>query len=139
MNTLKRCPFCGSEKVETKMLTSQGLEVAIVCCFDCGGQQRSLGSMKSTIRMWNARRGVKVEELNDIKSFIRKADFHREFHRNQFRSLWTAYCIRHNLEVDTMFYNKNLEELWHIITTSINIWDNINDFKSFMAEWLARR
>ena len=139
MDILKRCPFCGSEKVETKILANQGLDVAIVYCFDCGGQQRSLGSMESTIRMWNSRRGVKMEELNAIKSFILKADLHREFYCNQLCSLWTAYCIRHNLEIDTMVYNKDLEELWHAITTSINIWNSINDFKSFMAKWLTRR
>lgn len=139
MDTLKHCPFCGSEKVETKMLTSLGLDVAIVYCFDCGGQQRSLGSMENAIKMWNARQGIKVEELIGIESFIRKADFHREFHRNQFRSLWTAYCIRHNLEVNTMIYDKDLEELWHIITTLTNIWNNFNDFENFMAEWLTRR
>ena len=137
MNTLKRCPFCGSEKVKTKMLTNPGLEVAIVYCFDCGGQQRSLGSMESAIKMWNARQGVKMEELNDIKSFIRKADLYGGYCCNQLRSLWTAYCIKYDLDVDTMLYDKDLEELWHIITIATNIWNNINDFENFMAEWLV--
>lgn len=140
MNTLKRCPFCGAEKVKTKMLESPGLKVAVVYCTKCGGQQRCLGDMKDAIKMWNNRRDIKIDELNILKSFIHEAEFYIELYRNQFCSLWTAYCLRHNLIVDTMAYDKDLEELWHIITTrtapDTRIWHSYEEFENFMCKWL---
>ena len=33
----------------------------------------------------------------------------------QLRALWSAYCLRHNLDVDTRQYNDDLTMLWEVV------------------------
>lgn len=51
-------------------------------------------------------------EMAFMLAFARNEDFDFEVTRKQLRSLWTAYCIRHDYEVDTQHYDLDLRWIW---------------------------
>lgn len=51
-------------------------------------------------------------EWSFLLSFAREQDFFFEVTRKQLRSLWTAYCIRHDYEPDTREYDNDLRWIW---------------------------
>ena len=53
-----------------------------------------------------------ASEMAFMLSFARSQDFFYEVTRKQLRSLWTAYCIRHDYECDTKEYDDDLRWIW---------------------------
>ena len=85
----------------------------------------------------NDRRGEK-SELKFLKAFARESSFDNELCRDQFRSLWTAHCIYHNLDVDTRDYDTDLWELWEVVDESdCSDWHDYSTFYNFMCRFLA--
>ena len=54
----------------------------------------------------------RTAEFGYMKAFIVEGDFSDERYRAQLRALWTAYCLHHNLDVDTTEYDADLNGLW---------------------------
>lgn len=57
----------------------------------------------------------KDRELTFIQEYIAGAVLEDDICCNQLRSLWTAYCLRYDLDVDTSAYDKDLLSLWREI------------------------
>lgn len=53
----------------------------------------------------------RTAEFGYMKAFIVEGDFSDERYRAQLRALWTAYCLHHNLDVDTTEYDADLNGL----------------------------
>ena len=51
----------------------------------------------------------KKEEMAYIVAFAVEAFLDSEIDCNQLRALWTAYCLHHHLDVDTMEYDRDLK------------------------------
>lgn len=47
--------------------------------------------------------------------FARTQNFSFETNKKQIRSLWTAYCIRHDYEPDTDSYDNDLFWIWNVL------------------------
>lgn len=80
------------------------------------------------------------DELAYLLRFANKSFSGTELFRNQLRSLWTAYCFHHELEVDTFEYDKNLALLWDIIPddkSEIDKWASYEKFGNFMCQYLV--
>jgi len=86
-------------------------------------------TMRNTIS-----RGV---EYQYMKSFVHKNGLDTPICREQFRSLWTAYCLHHDLAVDTSGYDNDLLELWNFMIKFdypvFNWWNDFDDFDYFMC------
>lgn len=54
-------------------------------------------------------------EMAFMLEFARTQDFCFEVNMKQLRSLWTAYCIRHDCEPDTMQYDENIFWIWKAV------------------------
>ncbi len=85
----------------------------------------------------------KREELEFIQAFIGGACFDEEVCREQLRCLWTAYCLRHNLDVDTSVYDNDLLSLWQMMEDTDNggepdtdDWSDYHGFDLFMGKYL---
>ena len=78
----------------------------------------------------------RTAEFGYMKVFIVEGDFSDERYRAQLRALWTAYCLHHNLDVDTTEYDADLNGLWNIMhrTGNANGWENYSEFDDFMCE-----
>ena len=50
-------------------------------------------------------------EFKFMASFAMQSCFDEDICRDRFRMLWTAYCLHHNLDVDTANYDSDLREL----------------------------
>lgn len=62
---------------------------------------------------------------------------------NQLKALWTAYCIIESMDVDTARYDKELEQLWEAVISTMEIVGNrhmfadLVTFGGFMCEDLV--
>lgn len=56
-----------------------------------------------------------LSEMAFILKFAREEDFCFTVTKKQLRSLWTAYCIRHDYEVDTKPYDDDLRWIWSAV------------------------
>ena len=54
-------------------------------------------------------------EMAFMLAFARTEDFGYELNCKQLRSLWTAYCIRHDYECDTAKYDEDLLWIWQAL------------------------
>lgn len=66
--------------------------------------------------------------------------FYTETCRNQLLSLWTAYCLHNNLEVDTIMYDVELIDLWNAIPIEHRRelrCSNWGEFDDLMGAWMA--
>jgi hypothetical protein len=54
-------------------------------------------------------------EIAFMLEFARVQDFSFELNAKQLRSLWTAYCIRHDYEPDTATYDENIFWIWNAL------------------------
>ena len=54
-------------------------------------------------------------EMAFMLSFAREQDFGYEINLKQLRSLWTAYCIRHDYEPDTAKYDNDMNWIWQAV------------------------
>lgn len=134
---LKRCPFCGAKPMSK--LTEDN--VRLVVCPYCGGQIRFYGrEEEAVVKLWNSRKGMQLDELDYIKSFAREADLSEEICRDQLRSLWTAYCLRHNLIADTLDYDMDLTNVMNAVKDSepdTGDWGDDEEFEDFMCRYLV--
>lgn len=78
----------------------------------------------------------RTAEFGYMKAFIIEGDFTEDVYRAQLRALWTAYCLHHNLDVDTLEYDDDLLGLWSEMHKlgSANGWSEYQEFTDFMCE-----
>lgn len=72
--------------------------------------------------------------------FAEEAFIGEEVAAAQLRSLWTAYCLHHNLDVDTRAYDDDLRELWDSVSREEEDtpnWSNFDSFGRFMCAWVV--
>ena len=82
----------------------------------------------------------RLEEFKYLLTFTSENCFDSEICCDQLRSLWTAYCLHHGLDVDTSGYDNDLLKLWTEIekTESDNaFWSNYDSFDDFMCAYLV--
>lgn len=82
----------------------------------------------------------KQKELNFILKFAREENFGYEVCTHQFRSLWTAYCLHHGLEVDTSTYDADIKEVWEAVSEENQDtpdWKGFEGFDLFMCDDLV--
>lgn len=69
MNTLKSCPFCGSDEVEIKEdSVERGLEFAFVVCRRCQCYGPIANNVTSAANAWNSRRILSKVDLIELKA-----------------------------------------------------------------------
>ena len=71
------------------------------------------------------------DELNYLLEFARSADFSEELLCLQLKALWTAYCLRKSLDVDTFLYDERCRTLWGVVEESEPDTANWPDYESF--------
>ena len=92
-------------------------------------------------------------ELDYMENFILQNYFETEQICDQLRSLWTAYCLHNNIDVDTAEYDANLQKLYTAMEksgceiTSVEdlidakldgfFWHNYETFNNFMTYYLV--
>ena len=79
-------------------------------------------------------------EMKYLKEFIRQSCFDEETSRDQFRCLWTAYCLHHRLDADTSGYDNDLLELWNTAAEDepeTADWSDFDSFDNFMCKYLV--
>lgn len=74
-------------------------------------------------------------EMSFMLSFARTEDFNFEVVPMQLRSLWTAYCIRHDYDVDTKPYEDDINWIWHALKENQSV--TLHDEKIGYAEFYA--
>lgn len=79
-------------------------------------------------------------EFEYITDYIDESFFDSEICRDQLRSLWTAHCLHHDIDVDTGLYDYALMELWCRLALSEEDtadWGDYESFGKFMSEYLV--
>lgn len=54
----------------------------------------------------------RTAEFEFMRSYVAESCFDDAICRDRLRMLWTAYCLHHDLDVDTAGYDNDLLELW---------------------------
>lgn len=76
-------------------------------------------------------------EFEFLLRFAGEAFIGEEIVSLQLRSLWTAYCMHHGLDVDTSEYDHDLWLLWGTVSKSgeedTQNWSNCDNFDDFMC------
>ena len=76
------------------------------------------------------------QELQYIISFAEESRFEMEPAHSQLRSLWTAYCLHHSLDVDTSKYDHDLMAIWAQVSATEGdtaCWSDFDSFDAFMS------
>lgn len=77
-------------------------------------------------------------EFHFMQCYAKESDFSDEFVCERLRILWTAFCLHHNLDVDTHTYDCYLHWLWSAMDgMDVRVEDNFNDFDEFMCVYLV--
>lgn len=82
----------------------------------------------------------KRAELDYIFNFINEGFFDQDIECDQLRSLWTAFCLHNNLDVDTVEYDNILFEIWESVASTEKdnaFWDDFCSFDVFMGFYLC--
>lgn len=82
----------------------------------------------------------RAAELKYLKQFAFESCFDTEVCRDQLRSLWTAYCFHHNLDVDTAGYDTDLLAVWEAVAEveqETADWSDFDSFGNFMCKELV--
>lgn len=81
------------------------------------------------------------KEFSYIVRFVRgfePDDLQNREIKEQLRSLWVAYCIHWNLDVDTRSYDDDIVVLWEALREETGLsTDDFNRFYAFMATHLV--
>lgn len=72
-------------------------------------------------------------DFNYIKVFAQERDFSDSVERKQLRALWTAYCLRHNLDCDTKQYDERLAEIWQAVVYQTDVFADSEEFRDMRA------
>lgn len=87
---------------------------------------------------------ARESELQFIREFITGACFENDICCDQLRSLWTAYCLRYDLIVDTAGYDNDILALWNTMEDVDNggepemaFWSDFDSFDNFMCAYLV--
>lgn len=79
-------------------------------------------------------------ELRFLLSYVSESCFDNEICRDRLRMLWTAYCLHHNLDVDTSGYDNDLLELWNKLAETGDgtaDWSDYGEFYNYMCTYLT--
>lgn len=79
-------------------------------------------------------------EFKFMLDFIVESYLIEELSRDQLRSLWTAYCLHDNLDVDTLEYDEDLARLWAVaseVGDGTTEWSDYESFGHFMSRYLV--
>ena len=79
-------------------------------------------------------------EFKCMAYFAMQSCFDEDICRDLFRILWTAYCLHHNLDVDTASYDSDLREMWEAVAADEEDtadWSDFDSFGSFMYRYLV--
>lgn len=79
-------------------------------------------------------------EFKFMVSYAEQSCFDEDICRDHFRTLWTAYCLHHNLDVDTAGYDSDLRELWEAVAADEEDtadWSGFDGFDKFMCAYLV--
>lgn len=77
-------------------------------------------------------------EYQWICEFVATAFFGQETDRNHLLSLWTAYCLHHNLDVDTKMYDTMAAVLWKTVdANNTGPWKTFEAFDFFLSQYLV--
>lgn len=79
-------------------------------------------------------------EFEFLRAFIAENGFDADVCRDQLQMLWTAYCLHHDLDVDTAGYDNDLLALWNRLEETgdgTSEWEDYDDFDKFMCVYLV--
>ena len=79
-------------------------------------------------------------EFKFMLDFIVESYLIEELARGQLSSLWMAYCLHHNLDVDTAEYDEDLARLWDVVSEAgdgTTEWSDYESFDHFMSRYLV--
>ena len=82
----------------------------------------------------------RTAELQFLQNYVTGSCFDEEISRDHLRMLWTAYCLHHNLDVDTAGYDNDLLVLWMALSETgdgTSEWEDYNEFGNFMCRYLV--
>ena len=77
---------------------------------------------------------ARAAEKRFMLAFARENDMSVDVCRAQLRSLWTAYCLHYDLDVDTSGYDSEMCDLWDAVEQD---WSSHNAFDNFMCQDLV--
>lgn len=75
-----------------------------------------------------------------LKAYVEQSCFDEDICRDRLRMLWTAYCLHHELFVDTSEYDRDLTELWSKMSEigdGTSDWNSYSSFDFFMCRYLV--
>lgn len=79
-------------------------------------------------------------EFKYMVGFAYESYLIEELARDQFRALWMAYCLHHNLDADTSEYDDDLAQLWNVVFENgdgTTEWSDYDSFNNFMSRYLV--
>ena len=82
----------------------------------------------------------KRRELDFIFGFVNEGGFDQDVACYQLICLWTAFCLRNGLDVDTAEYDRIVLEVLEALTASEEdpaFWGNFDEFDNSMAKYLV--
>lgn len=82
----------------------------------------------------------KTAEFGFITAYAAENGLDAEICRDQLRMLWTAFCLHHDLNVDTYAYDRYLFELWQEMQKAgdgTSEWADADEFENFMCAYLV--
>ena len=86
------------------------------------------------------RKAARESEFGYLTAYITESCFDDEICRDRLRMLWTAYCLHHNLNVDTSGYDNDLMDLWNKLAETgdgTSGWEDFDGFENFMCAYLV--
>lgn len=79
-------------------------------------------------------------EFEFLMDYAVESCFDEEICRDRLRMLWTAFCLHHDLDVDTHVYDCYLSELWRTMERfekETPDWPDFDSFELFMCKYLV--
>lgn len=80
------------------------------------------------------------EELDYILAFVEENTFDAEISCQQLRSLWTAYCLHHGLDVDTRDYDDDMSTIWSVMSENEEdnaYWSDFDSLNNYLCAELV--
>lgn len=78
------------------------------------------------------------EEFEYLLKFAEESDLSVEVRRLQLKSLWTAYCLHRNLDVDTLQYDLACRDLWEKVEEKDTAcWGDFDSFDNYLCGYLV--